>query len=350
MRGSLVSPVGHWASCGGGQAHAEECKVGASESLTCRRRAGLKARTLTGSLYGSLERHKTVTLNERSHLEKWLRRGCCVACHCITEMQISSHQHHGEDGVEPFGRLNFFFNFPKGVRESSEETLSGKKGEFGCHASSPQPAKNQDCCPQWRTTLTSVALVMNYKLCEENKTLLPFMGHKFLLPFLEISSFSNLVPFEDVRMPLLTIWLRKAQNKTPQSHWLTTEFYSQKRLFRIQFSLKWVVWWLTCVSCDSKHECNLRKPSVWPRPPLNTENQPAQCLIHRLTKPLRSQDSESSEKPRWQWMGTFPFPRRSECNIWLCAYICKLEWMKSIHAWFMSLNRAHIYMWKEGFL
>lgn len=40
-------------------------------------------------------------------------------------------------------------------------------------------------------------MVMNYKLCEENKTLLPFMGHKFLLPFLEISSFSNLVPFEE---------------------------------------------------------------------------------------------------------------------------------------------------------
>lgn len=56
------------------------------------------------------------------------------------------------------------------------------------------------------------------------------MGHKFLLPFLEISSFSNLVPFEDVRMPLLTFWLQKAQNKTPHTLTYKYEVSSQNRL------------------------------------------------------------------------------------------------------------------------
>lgn len=151
-------------------------------------------------------------------------------------MQISSHNIVARKTLSFFGHLNFTSISPKASERAVRKHKVAKRGEFGCHASSPQPAKNQDGCPQRITTLTSVALVMNYKLCEENKTLLPFMGHKFLLPFLEISSFRNLAPFGDERKPLLTIWLQKTQNKTPHSHKLTTEFSSQKRLCKVQFS------------------------------------------------------------------------------------------------------------------
>lgn len=67
------------------------------------------------------------------------------------------------------------------------------------------------------------------------------MGHKCLLPFLEISSFSNLEPFEDVEDAVVDFLVAATENEKPQSHHpaclmaCNREFSIQKGLFRLRF-------------------------------------------------------------------------------------------------------------------